>query len=131
GATAPAPMRFIYDPAPPTVQWEIGGTKLLDHHGLDENEHREEPPRHMEPERDKHVPVLWSPDGRRWLPVLPRGAKADPSGALAACVPPAEKPQIFLWALDDHVFGSAAPVAPTKMQIVRIWGADQLSAVRE
>jgi hypothetical protein len=130
-ATTPAPLRFVYDPAAPTLKWEVGGTAMLDRHGMDEGEHRTEPPRRVEPERDQHVKLLWSPDGRRWLPVLVKGAQADASGALADWVIASDKPQVFLWALEEDVFGAGAPVTPAKLQIVRVWGADELSAVRE
>jgi hypothetical protein len=125
------PMIFVYDPSPPSLKWEIGDTGLLDVHGLDENVHRDKPPYRVQPARDTHVPLLWSPDGRRWLPVLPKGAKGDSEGALADWPTKADEPQIFLWALDDGAFGPAAPIAPKKLQIVRVWGADALSAVRE
>ncbi len=125
------PLQFVYDPGAPTLQWEIGTTSLLDVHGLDQGVDREHPPRHVLPERDRHVKILWSPDGRRWLPLLPKNAKPDPRGVLADWLTAADRPQIFLWALGSDTFGRGAPVAPRKLQLVRIWAADELSAVRD
>jgi len=126
-----APLRFVFDNGAPRMQWEVGDTRLLDRYGLDQNVSRQDPPRRTDPTRDRHVKVLWSPDGRRWLPVLPKGAKTDPSGALADWLIAADKPQVFLWALDDEVFGPGVPVQPKEMQLVRVWSDDQLSAVRD
>ena len=128
-AVQPA-LQFVYDPGAPTIQWEVGGTALLDHHGLDQDVDRERPPRHTSPERDRHVKILWSPDGRRWLPLLPKDAKTDSSGALADWLTAADRPQVFLWALGNRVFDNGAPIAPQKLQLVRIWAGDELSAVR-
>jgi hypothetical protein len=61
-------LPFVYDPDPPTLEWEVGTTALLDTFGLDQDVERRKPPRHTLPERDKSVKVLWSPDGRRWIP---------------------------------------------------------------
>ena len=131
GAAAQAPLQFVYDPGPPKIQWEVGNTSLLDVYGLDQDVDREHPPRHTVPERDKRIKILWSPDGRRWLPLLPRDAKSDASGALADWITAADKPQVFLWALDSQVFDHGAPVAPRKMELVRVWAGDELSAVRD
>ena len=125
------PLRFVYDPEAPTLEWEVGSTALLERFGLDQDVERRKPPRHTVPERDRSLEVLWSPDGRRWLPLLPRDAEPDSTGALADWLIAADRPQVFLWALDDDVFGPAAPVAPEERQLVRIWGADTLSAVRD
>ena len=127
----PAALQFVYDPGAPTIQWEVGTTALLDVFGLDQGVDREHPPRHTLPERDKRVKILWSPDGRRWLPLLPKKAERDPSGALADWVTAADRPQVFLWALGERVFDQGAPVAPEKMQLVRVWAGDELSAVRD
>jgi hypothetical protein len=126
-----APLHFVYDPGAPTIQWEVGDTKLLDAHGLDQDVEREHPPRHVIPERDRSVKILWSPDGRRWLPLLPKDARTDANGALADWVTAADRPQVFLWALGSRVFDHGAPIAPEKLQLVRIWAADELSAVRD
>jgi len=125
------PLHFVYDPGPPKIQWEVGDTKLLDAHGLDQDVQRERPPRHVIPERDRHVKILWSPDGRRWLPLLPKNAHTDQNGALADWITKADRPQVFLWALGNQVLDHGAPVAPTKLQLVRIWAGDELSAVRD
>jgi hypothetical protein len=125
------PLHFLYDPAAPTIQWEVGDTRLLDAHGLDQDVQREQPPRHTMPERDRSVKILWSPDGRRWLPLLPKDARTDASGALADWVTAADKPQVFLWALGNQVLDHGAPIAPQKLQIVRVWAGDELSAVRD
>jgi hypothetical protein len=125
------PMRFVYDPLPPAVQWEVGDITLLDLHGLDQDVERQKPPRHTVPEPDRHVRMLWSPDGRRWLPLLPKHAEADAHGALADWLTAADRPQVFLWALKGKSFGDGAPVTPKKMQIVRVWATDDLSAVRD
>lgn len=131
GTPAQAPLQFVYDPGPPKIQWEVGNTSLLDVYGLDQDVDRERPPRHTVPERDRRIKVLWSPDGRRWLPLLPRNAKSDASGALADWVTAADKPQVFLWALGSRVFDHGAPVSPRKMELVRVWAGDELSAVRD
>ena len=132
GAAVLTPLRFVFDPHAPTLEWEVGPTSMLDHRGLDQGEERRhEPPRRTEPRGDKRVPVLWSPDGRRWLPLLPRDARADTSGALAEWLIATDHPQVFLWALDDGAFAASAPVAPTRRQLVRVWSADALSAVRD
>ena len=131
GSPVQAPLQFVYDPGAPKIQWEVGNTSLLDVYGLDQDVDREHPPRHTVPERDKRVQILWSPDGRRWLPLLPRNAKTDASGALADWVTAADKPQVFLWALGSQVFDHGAPVAPRKLELVRIWAGDELSAVRD
>lgn len=131
GAPVQAPLQFVYDPGPPKIQWEVGSTALLDVYGLDQDVDREHPPRHTVPERDRNVKVLWSPDGRRWLPLLPRNAKTDANGALADWLTAADKPQVFLWALGSQVFDHGAPVSPRKMELVRIWAGDELSAVRD
>jgi hypothetical protein len=125
------PLHFVYDPAAPKIQWEVGDTRLLDGHGLDQDVEREQPPRHVTPERDRHVKILWSPDGRRWLPLLPKDAKTDASGALADWVTAADRPQVFLWALGNKVLDHGAPISPQKLQIVRVWAGDELSAVRD
>ncbi|HEV8237731.1 MAG TPA: hypothetical protein VGS57_00010 [Thermoanaerobaculia bacterium] len=125
------PLHFVYDPGPPTIQWEVGDTHLLDAHGLDQDVHRDRPPRHVIPERDRRVKILWSPDGRRWLPLLPKDAHTDAGGALADWVTAADRPQVFLWALSSRVLDNGAPVAPQKLQLVRIWAGDELSAVRD
>jgi len=125
------PLHFVYDPGPPKIQWEVGDTKLLDMHGLDQDVERREPPHRVTPDRDRHVKILWSPDGRRWLPLLPKDAKTDASGALADWVTAADKPQVFLWALGNQVLDHGAPIAPQKLQIVRVWAGDELSAVRD
>ena len=125
------PLHFVYDPGPPKIQWEVGDTKLLDAHGLDQDVHRDRPPRHVMPERDRHVKILWSPDGRRWLPLLPKNAHTDNSGALADWITKADRPQVFLWALGNQVLDHGAPIAPAKLQLVRIWAGDELSAVRD
>ena len=125
------PLQFVYDPAAPKIQWEVGDTKLLDTHGLDQDVERDHPPRHVVPERDRRVKVLWSPDGRRWLPLLPKDAHADASGALADWVTAADRPQVFLWALGSRTFDHGAPISPQKLQLVRIWAGDELSAVRD
>jgi hypothetical protein len=130
-ATPAPPLSFIYDPAAPNLQYVVGTPDLLHDHGLDQNVDRDHPPRHTDPERDRRVPLLWSPDGRRWLPALPRRAKPDASGVLADWVIAADRPQVFLWALAPRVFASGAPVAPDKLEMVRVWAEDQLSAVRE
>lgn len=129
-AVQPA-LHFVYDPGPPKIQWEVGDTRLLDVHGLDQDVHRERPPRHVMPERDRHMKILWSPDGRRWLPLLPKNAHTDNGGALADWVTKADRPQVFLWALGNQVLDHGAPIAPTKLQLVRIWAGDELSAVRD
>lgn len=129
--TVPAPLQFVYDNGPPKIEWEVGTTALLDTYGLDQGVDREHPPRHVVPERDKRVKILWSPDGRRWIPLLPKDAKPDAKGALADWLTAADRPQVFLWALGSQVFGSGAPVAPEKLQLVRIWAGDELSAVRD
>src|SRR6185503_7758426 len=103
----------------------------LDTHGLDQDVSRQKPPRHTTPERDRHVKILWSPDGRRWLPLLPKNAKTDAGGALADWLTAADRPQVFLWALGSRVFDHGAPVAPRKLELVRIWAGDELSAVRD
>ena len=132
GAPEPAPpLAFIFDPAPPVVQHEVGNADVLKGYGLDQDVERERPPKHTTPERDKKVPLLWSPDGRRWLPILPRKARPDESGALADWLIAADRPQVFLWALSDGVFGAGAEVAPSELEIVRVWAADELSAVRD
>ena len=131
GAAVQAPLQFVYDPAPPKIQWEVGTTALLDLYGLDQDVDRERPPRHTVPERDRRVKILWSPDGRRWLPLLPRDAKADAHGALADWVTAADKPQVFLWALGRRVFDHGVPVSPRKLELVRVWAGDELSAVRD
>jgi hypothetical protein len=129
---APLPaLQFVYDNAPPRIQFEVGETTLLDSYGLDQDVERRNPPRHTVPERDRRVKILWSPDGRRWIPLLPKDAKPDAHGALADWPTAADRPQVFLWALGSEVFGAGAPIAPRKMQLVRIWAADELSAVRE
>jgi hypothetical protein len=74
---------------------------------------------------------LWSADGRRWLPVLAEGAEADGDGLLADWLVASDRPQVFLWALADGAFGSGAPVAPSRLELVRVWAADELSAVRD
>ena len=125
------PLHFVFDPGPPKIQWEVGSIELLDVHGLDQDVERKKPPRHVVPERDDAVDILWSPDGRRWLPLLPRNAKPDASGALADWVTAADRPQVFLWALGNRVFDNGAPVTPTKLQLVRVWAGDELSAVRD
>jgi hypothetical protein len=130
-AVAQAPLQFVYDPGPPKIHWEVGTTALLDSYGLDQDVDREHPPRHTVPVPDRRIKVLWSPDGRRWLPLLPRDAEADPSGALADWLTAADKPQVFLWALGGQVFDHGAPVAPKKMELVRVWAGDELSAVRD
>jgi hypothetical protein len=124
-------LPFVYDPDPPTLEWEVGTTALLDTFGLDQDVERRKPPRHTLPERDKSVKVLWSPDGRRWIPLLPRKAEPNADGALAEWLVAADRPQVFLWVLGDGVFGPGTPVAPEKGQIVRVWSADALSAVRD
>lgn len=132
GAPEPAPpLAFIFDPAPPVVQHEVGSADLLEGYGLDQDVERERPPRHTDPERHKRVPVLWSPDGRRWLPILPRDARPDEDGVLADWLIAADRPQVFLWALRDGAFSSGAPIAPRKLEVVRVWAADELSAVRD
>jgi hypothetical protein len=125
------PLKFVYDPLPPVLQWEVGKVTLLDGHGLDQNVERHRPPRHTLPERDRRVPLLWSPDGRRWLPILPRKAEPDAAGLLADWEIASDRPQVFVWALADGAFGSGAPVAPAKLELVRLWAADDLSAVRD
>lgn len=125
------PLRFVYDPDPPTLEWEVGTTALLERYGLDQDVERRRPPRRTLPERDRSLAALWSPDGRRWLPLLPRGAEPDASGALADWLVAADRPQVFVWVLDDGVFGAGAPVAPAERELVRIWGSDTLSAVRD
>ena len=132
GEPEPAPpLTFIFDPQPPVLQHEVGDARLLVGYGLDQDVKRERPPRSTDPDRDRNVPLLWSPDGRRWLPVLPRDARADESGALADWLIAADRPQVFLWALGERVFDQGAPVAPEKMQLVRVWAGDELSAVRD
>jgi hypothetical protein len=123
-------LLFVYDPGAPRIQWEVGDTHLLDTYGLDQDYDREHPPRHVVPARDKRMPILWSPDGRRWLPLLAEDAQPDAKGALADWLTAADRPQVFLWALGPQVFGAGAPVAPKKMDLVRIWVGDELSAVR-
>ena len=125
------PLRFVFDPQAPTIEWEVGTTVLLERFGLDQDVDRHEPPRRTEPPRDRQVPILWSPDGRRWLPLLPRHAEPTASGALAEWLVAADRPQVFLWALDDSSFGAGAPVAPERRQLVRLWSADAYSAVRD
>jgi hypothetical protein len=125
------PLKFVYDPQPPVLQWEVGEVTLLAGHGLDQNVERHRPPRHTLPERDRNVPLLWSPDGRRWLPILPRKAEPDAAGLLADWEVASDRPQVFVWALADGAFGSGAPVAPAKLELVRLWAADDLSAVRD
>ena len=129
--TVQPPLHFVYDPGAPTIQWEVGDTRLLDAHGLDQDVERERPPRHVIPERDRRVKILWSPDGRRWLPLLAKDARTDASGALADWVTAADRPQVFLWALGDRVLDHGAPISPQKLQIVRVWAGDELSAVRD
>jgi hypothetical protein len=132
GEPEPAPpLAFIFDPEPPVLQHEVGDARLLEGYGLDQDVERERPPRRTDPDRDRSVPLLWSPDGRRWLPVLPRDARPDEHGALADWLIAADRPQVFLWALRDGAFSSAAPIAPRKLEIVRVWAADELSAVRD
>jgi len=128
---AQAPLHFVYDPGAPTIQWEVGDTRLLETHGLDQDVERDHPPRHVTPEPDRNVDILWSPDGRRWLPLLPKDARTDANGALADWVTAADRPQVFLWALGARVFDNGAPIAPQKLQLVRIWAGDELSAVRD
>ena len=131
-ATVQPPLQFVYDPGPPKVQWEVGSTALLDVHGLDQGvEPAQKPPRHVIPKGDKRIKVLWSPDGRRWLPLLPAETKPEAGGALAEWLTIADRPQVFLWALDESVFGAGAPVQPQKLQLVRVWASDELSAVRD
>jgi hypothetical protein len=125
------PLQFVYDPAAPNIGWEVGDTRLLDTYGLDQDVDRQKPPRHVIPERDSQVEILWSPDGRRWLPLLAKDAKVDASGAVADWITAADRPQVFLWALGDQVFDHGSPVAPKKMELVRIWAGDDLSAVRD
>jgi hypothetical protein len=127
----PAPLQFVYDNTAPNLTWEVGDTGLLDSYGLDQGVDRDRPPRHVVPERDRRVKILWSPDGRRWIPLLPKNAQADARGVLADWLTAADRPQVFLWALGDQVFGDDAPVAPKKLQLVRIWAGDELSAVRD
>jgi len=129
-AVQPA-LQFVYDPAAPNIRWEVGNTTLLDSYGLDQDVDRQKPPRHVIPERDSEVEILWSPDGRRWLPLLAKNAKVDASGALADWVTAADRPQVFLWALGEQVFDHGSPVAPKKLELVRIWAGDDLSAVRD
>jgi hypothetical protein len=74
---------------------------------------------------------LWSPDGRRWLPLLPRGAELDETGALAEWLVAADRPLVFLGVLAGGVFDVGAPVAPGRRELVRLWSADELSAVRD
>jgi hypothetical protein len=130
-ATVQPPLQFVYDPAPPKVQWEIGTTAMLEVHGLDEDVHVDHPPHRIVPKADKRVRVIWSPDGRRWLPLLPADAKPGAGGALVEWLEAADRPQIFLWALESPVFGAGAPVQPQKLQLVRVWVTDELSAVRD
>jgi hypothetical protein len=129
-AVQPA-LQFVYDPGAPTIRWEVGNTNLLDTYGLDQDVDREKPPRHVIPERAEDVKILWSPDGRRWLPLLAKDAKPDATGALADWLTAADRPQVFLWALGEQVFDHGAPVAPRKMELVRVWAGDELSAVRD
>jgi hypothetical protein len=131
GAANEAPLRFVYDPQPPVLQWQVGDPALLEGHGLDQDVQRRRPPRHTLPERSAEVPVLWSPDGRRWLPVLAASAEADAEGLLADWVVASDRPQVFLWALADGAFGAGSPVAPAALELVRVWAADELSAVRD
>jgi hypothetical protein len=131
GAPVQAPLQFVYDPGPPKIQWEVGNTSLLDVYGLDQDVDRERPPRHTIPEPDKRIKLLWSPDGRRWLPLLPKDAQTDASGALADWITAADKPQVFLWALGNQVFDHGVPVSPRKLELVRVWAGDELSAVRD
>ena len=63
--------------------------------------------------------------------LLPRHAEPTASGALAEWLVAADRPQVFLWALDDSSFGAGAPVAPERRQLVRLWSADAYSAVRD
>jgi hypothetical protein len=130
-AAGAATLPFVFDPDPPVVKWEVGEADLLVGHGLDQNVERHRPPRHTLPERDRSVPLLWSPDGRRWLPILPREAAPDDNGFLADWVVASDRPQVFVWALDGGAFGSAAPVAPARLEMVRLWVLDELSAVRD
>jgi hypothetical protein len=125
------PLQFVYDPGAPTIQWEVGTTAMLDAHGLDQDVDRDRPPHRVSPEPDARVKILWSPDGRRWLPLLPRDARANRTGALAEWLTAADRPQIFLWALGEQVFAAGAPVSPKKLELVRVWAGDELSAVRD
>jgi hypothetical protein len=126
-----APLRFVYDPQAPVLQWQVGEPALLEGHGLDQNVERRRPPRHTLPRGDRRVPLLWSADGRRWLPLLPADAEPNDEGLLADWLVASDRPQVFLWALADGAFSSAAPVAPTRLELVRVWAADELSAVRD
>ena len=51
--------------------------------------------------------------------------------ALADWITKADRPQVFLWALDNQVLDHGAPISPSKLQLVRIWAGDELSAVRD
>lgn len=121
-ATPMAPLSIVFDPSAPEMSWQVGEMEVLEEFGLDQGV---EPKKPRRVERHEDVPVYWSADGRRWLPLLP------PDRNEFRWVVGSDEPQVFFWADRDRALriGDGTPVK--KGQVVRVWVHDELSAASD
>ena len=117
--TSIAPLEIVYDPDAPTVDHEIGDLTLLEEHGLDQGV---EPKKPRRVDRHRDVPVYWSADGRRWLPLLPPGEEEFD------WLVQSDEPQVFFFVERDGALRLEDGTAPEKGRVVRFWAEDELSA---
>jgi LysM repeat protein len=123
GAATPlGPVAMIFDPEGPEVFWQIGELELLEGFGLDQGV-RPQMPRRVE--RHREVPVYWSADGLRWLPLLP------PDAEEFDWVVESDEPQVFLWIERDRGLRPDDGTPVREGDVIRIWVHDELSAAHD
>jgi hypothetical protein len=104
------------------VFWQIGELELLEGFGLDQGV-RPQMPRRVE--RHREVPVYWSADGLRWLPLLP------PDAEEFDWVVESDEPQVFLWIERDRALRPDDGTPVREGDVIRIWVHDELSAAHD
>lgn len=117
-----APLAFVYDTEEPDLDWETGGPELLEERGLDQGVDPRRP-RRADPVK-KSLPLFVSADGRRWLPLVPKGNERGDH--FVVC----DDPQVFLYVKKPvEVSTGDAVVELERGDLLRIGAGDRLSAV--
>ena len=115
------PLDFLVDLDQPVLHDEATDADVFEQHGLDQGVDEPRSPRRIHASRA--VPLVWTSDGRRWLPVLGFGERS------AAWTVESDRPQIFLWAKHDVTLGGDVP-GLAEGHVLRVWAEDPTSAVQ-
>lgn len=123
------PVRFVSDPEPPRIAWEVGNDGLLDERGAPGARPADLSSRRLAREREEGLVLLWSADGTSWLALREPGAAGRQGGASASVQ--GDRPQIFLQAPGRDPLAGGSPVQLPGGRLLRLSAEDGSSGVGE